>query len=224
MSLLNAHPKVRCDGEIFNPNSLIMQGAPQQDDARILTRDTFPKAFLEKHFIRQTEEDPKALAVGSKYMIGHHPEVYDFLRARPDIRLIYVYRENKLAQTASLLKALQTKKWATRNPLSVDRTPIPAWPRNVAMRVREQQTTDLLFQNFLAGMPNPSVTFEYREMFQPGFKDSLCQFLDVPSSRRMKSWLVKQGDNNILARFEHSKAIAEYFTAIGKGDWLEPEL
>ena len=46
----------------------------------------------------------------------------------------------------------------------------------------QAQIQDATFQSWLAQVPNPVLTCEYRAMFQPGFEEKLCDYLGVPVS------------------------------------------
>ncbi len=221
MSLLNSHAEVMCAGEQFNPHAIIDTSGPQRERADLLARDADPVGFLNDFYASRAGQ---AKAVGCKWMIGHHLEILNHIPTDPELRLIYVWRENKLAQTASLLKALKTRQWATRHADRVDDSPIDAGPFQVMQRAREAQIQDATFQSWLAQVPNPVLTCEYRAMFEPGFEEKLCDYLGVTFDPEMRSPLVKQGSSDILARFEKKKAVAAYFTQIGRADWLEPEL
>lgn len=221
MTLLNSHKDVLCEGEQFNPHAIVGAGWAQREFSAVVDRDQDPVRFLNDFYLRNSN---KGAAVGCKWMIGHHVEVLRHIPNDPDLRIIYVYRQNKLAQASSLLKALQTKQWATRNAADVDHTPIEAGPLQVAQRVREMAVADETFAHWLENIPNPVLAVEYGGMFSVDFEMALCQFLGVPHDPAMKSKLVKQGSSDILARFAKKKAVANYFTTVGASDWLVPEV
>jgi len=222
MTLINSHPKVRCEGEIFNPYGIVGAGWVNRDASELLRRDTAPKVYLDEFFGWKSFDG--ALAIGAKWMIGHHPEIIEYVREHTDIRIINVHRENKLAQTASHLKAIQTNQWATRDETKIDRQLIDVGPRKLAQSAREKVTYDYLFSQWVQSIENPVMTIEYCDMLKPGFNNNLCCFLGVPMTNQMASPLVKQGYNDILSRFVKREAIAKYFTQTGYSRWLEPEL
>lgn len=221
MSLLNSHRDVLCEGEQFNPHSIVGAGWVERSPEAVTERDKAPVAFLNQFYQRNSN---KGAAVGCKWMIGHHAEIMGHIPNDHDLRLIYVHRENKLAQTSSLMKALQTKQWATRDECKIDRTPIDAGPFQVAQKSREMEVQDMTFARWLDTVPDPVLRVEYRDMFKPGFEATLCDFLGVTFDPAMKSPLVKQGSADILARFAKKKAISNYFTETGKADWLQAEI
>lgn len=222
MSLLDAHRDVICAGEQFNPFSVIGEGHPDDSHEAVLGRDMDPVGHMNA-FFEQAEQRGVACG-GFKYMIGHNIKILDALAADPDVTIINIWRENKLAQISSLIKAFQNKKWAQRKVDDHIHRKIVATPRQISHRWHEYATFDQLIAMWLEKLPNPKVTYEYREMFQPGFEEGLCDFLGIAHQKRMKSRLVKQGSNAILDRFEDPKPIRYYFTQIGKAHWLEDEL
>lgn len=222
MSLLDAHRDVVCAGEQFNPFSVIGEGHPDDSHEAVLSRDMDPVGHMNA-FFEQAEQRGMACG-GFKYMIGHNIKILDALAADPDVTIINIWRENKLAQISSLIKAFQNKKWAQKKVDDHITRKIVATPRQISHRWHEYATFDQLIAMWLEKLPNPKVTYEYREMFQPGFEEGLCDFLGIAHQKRMKSHLVKQGSNSILDRFEDPKPIRYYFTQIGKAHWLEDEL
>lgn len=231
MTLLDAHRDVICAGEQYNPYAVIgpttktlLGGISKKDDSHeaVLGRDMDPVGHMNAYF-----EKVAATGVacgGFKFMIGHNLAVLKALAEDPELTIIYVWRENKLAQVSSLIKAGQSKKWAqTRKNKHVEQK-IHATPRQISHRWHEYATFDHLISMWLEGLPNPKATYEYREMFEDGFNARLCDFLDLSQSVDMKSMLVKQGSNTIDQRFEDPKPIRYYFNQVGLGRWLENEL
>lgn len=223
MTLLDAHRDVTCAGEQFNPYKVIGVGSDMDDShAAFLGRDKDPVGHMHSFFDRTGSTG--VACGGFKYMIGHNLKILEELARDPDLTIIYVWRENRLAQVSSLIKAASSKAWAqTKIDEHVTRK-INVTPRQVSHRWHEYATFDYLVSMWLERLENPKVTYEYREMFQPGFEEKLCAFLGVPHRRGMKSKLVKQGSNTIEERFTNPGPIRYYFNQIGLGRWLEDEL
>ncbi len=231
MTLLDAHRDVACAGEQYNPYSVIgmttkglLGRKVQEDDSHeaVLGRDKDPVGHMRAFF---ADLETKGVVCGGfKFMIGHNLAVLKALAEDPDLSIIYVWRENRLAQVSSLIKAGQSKQWAQTKVNAHLEQKIHATPRQISHRWHEYATFDHLISMWLEGLPNPKVTYEYREMFQDGFNEGLCDFLDLGTSTGMKSPLVKQGSNAIEQRFEDPKPIRYYFNQVGLGHWLEDEL
>ena len=222
MTLLNSHRAIRCSGEQFNPYAIVGVGARDEDPGHLLERDRAPLFFMERFF--QAAAGPGIERVGFKYMLGHNIRILRRLADYPDIDLLHVWRENRLAQVSSLVKAAQSQRWAQTRPDAHVTRKIDLGPRRICQRWHELATTDTLFAHWLESQPQRHLRLEYREIFAPGFTDRISGFLGVDPDPAMKSPLVKQNPNDILARFEKPDPVARYFREIGYGHWLEPEL
>lgn len=222
MTLLNAHRDISCSGEQFNPYAVVDVEADDNSHEAVLGRDKDPIAHMTAFFERA--EAKGVACAGFKYMIGHNIQILHELARTPDITIIYVWRENRLAQISSLIKATRSKKWAQTISDNHITRKIHATPREISQHWHEYATYDHLISMWLKGLPNHHVTYEYRDLFKPDFGRDICAFLGVPYRRRMKSPLVKQGTNSILDRFEQPNPIRYYFNQLGLSHWLEDEL
>jgi len=222
MTLLGAHRAITCSGEQFNPHAIVGVDEKTTAPRAIHDRDRAPLYFMRRFF--EQAEATGAARVGFKFMLGHNIRVLRALSEMPDLTLIHVWRENRLAQVSSLIKAAQTRRWAQNRPdAHVDRK-IQATPRQISHRWHEYATMDFLFGQWLEAQPHRRITLEYRALFAPGFPERICDFLDVEHDPGMRSPLVKQSANDILARFEDPVPIARYFENLGLAHWLDPEL
>lgn len=222
MTLLNAHRDIYCTGEQFNPRAVVGVGGSDESPEAVLTRDRDPIAHINAVFEAADASD--AAMGGFKFMLGHNIEALQALIADPELRIIHVWRENRLAQVASLIKAAQSKRWAqTQEDDYVNQT-IEARPRKISQRWHEFATTDFLAAAFLETLPQPVLTLEYKELFAEDTPRRLCQFLNVEPDPAMKSPLIKQGANRVADRFSNKGSIVYYFTKVGREEWLGEEL
>jgi LPS sulfotransferase NodH len=223
MSLLNAHPRILCAGEQFNPYAIIDADAKHTDFALTNDRDRAPRHFMQRFFDSHAADPVDR--VGFKFMIGHNIRVLSGLEAHPDLALIYVWRRNKLAQVSSLIRALETRQWVrSRRDWQQKAGKIDVGVRKISQLWHENATADFLFADWFDRQPQHRITLEYCELFQPGFAQRICDFLEVPHDPAMKSALVKQNANRVLDRFEKPAPVAHYFRKLGLEGWLEPEL
>lgn len=222
MTLLNAHRDIVCSGEQFNPYAIVGVSGNNSDLADVTDRDRAPLYFMQRFF--EEAETGEAARVGFKFMLGHNVRILRSLPDLPDLPILYVWRENRLAQVSSLIKAAETKRWAQSSPDDHLERRIKAGPRQISHRWHEFATMDTLFQEWLPSLPQPVLQLEYREMFRDGFEERVCDFLGVAHDPGMRSPLVKQGANTILDRFENPAPIERYFRTIGHDAWLEPEI
>ena len=222
MTLLNSHKDVTCAGELFNPYAVVEHNGPDYDLQQIFDRDKAPRYFMSQYFERQ-ESGPWA-RIGFKLMLGHNIRLLTWLSEVEDVSVIYVHRNNRLAQVASYLKAVQTKKWAQTRRTQEMNTRILCNPQKISHYWHEYASMDFLFQQWLATLPLPKFSIEYRDMFKPDFNGRLCGFLGIDADVQMKSPLVKQGTNRVLDRFETPGPIEAYMRHLGYSNWLEDEL
>jgi LPS sulfotransferase NodH len=222
MTLLNTHPDVLCAGEQFNPYTIIDVDTQTRAYSDLLARDQKPRMHSEKFF--EAHDDSGHACVGYKFMIGHNVRLLRQLSDLTDYSLIYVHRENKLAQIASLIKADETKRWAQNESDGHIKKKISVGPLKINQYWHEFATQDFLFTQWFRTLPQKKWRLEYKEMFQDGFEKQLCEFMNIRFDRNMQSPLVKQGVNNILDRFAKPGPIQHYFKKIGREDWLGPEI
>lgn len=222
MTLLNAHRDISCTGEQFNPGAVV--GVSSQDDRpeTLFGRDGDPEQFVDAIF--EAAAKTRAIQGGFKFMLGHNITALQTLLQDPDLKIIHVWRENRLAQIASLIKATRSQRWAQRRKDDYIDEKIQAQPRQIVKRWHEFATTDFLAAHLLKTAPQQILTLEYKDLFQPGTSKALCAFLGVDHDPKMASPLVKQGSNRVLERFEKPWPIKNYFTRIGRADWLDEEL
>ncbi|SEN96455.1 LPS sulfotransferase NodH [Pseudorhodobacter antarcticus] len=222
VKLLNSHSQVFCSGEQFNPHAIVHTDHTDQDYTAFLNRDKAPLAFVD-HFFAQAAKTRVACA-GFKFMIGHNIDVLKQFEHDPDLVFIHLWRENKLAQISSLLKARDSLKWAQTKHDPHINAKIRAKPKDISEKMHEYATYDHLIALWLQNLPNQNISVEYKDLFQPHFIARICGFLGVAPEKTMKSPLVKQSDNKIANRFVHPEPILYYFTQIGKAHWLTEEL
>jgi LPS sulfotransferase NodH len=196
MTLLNSHPAIHCSGEQFNPYHIVGVGEDMNgDQAALIRRDrdpvNFAKAFLENYLGKGHSR------VGSKFMIGHNIDLLRAIEGWENTKIIYVWRENRLAQTSSLMKAEQTLTWAQEEVDDHIRRKTQAGPNAIRDRWHEYATCDYLFGLWYENLKCPRMAVEYCELFSRDFNRRTCRFLDVDPRAQMKSSLVKQGQNEI---------------------------
>ncbi|MEO1797128.1 MAG: sulfotransferase [Pseudomonadota bacterium] len=222
MTLLDRHRDLSCEGEQFNAKGIFHGLNPDKSYKAVIARDSAPV----EHFKGIYEEAAQTgvWAGGFKFMIGHNISVLKALAEDPELHIIHIWRENRLAQVASLLKALETSRWAQIKRDDDTGYKINARPRVVARQWHELETLDFLISQWLGQLSNPILTLEYRELMRADLPKRLCDFLGVAPDPLMDSPLVKQGANRVLDRFENAGQIEHYFTEIGRAGWLGEEI
>jgi LPS sulfotransferase NodH len=116
--LLNAHPQVVCNGEIFNDSDpdYNWPGYPPKS-----TKEMIEKAFVD---FPGKEKDPAA--VGCKLtdqpLFGEPTRLADLL-ALPDMKVIVLQRRNQVECLRSMLQAWDTSAW--QQPTGRPQVPLP---------------------------------------------------------------------------------------------------
>lgn len=224
-SLLNAHPDIHCRGEVFDPWQIDDDGKKTRDIDAVIARDSDPVAFLDRMLSGSgLPWHKRARVIGAKVLHHHHPAILGrFIPSRPDLRLIHVRRENKLAQFASAEQVRQTGRWVSTEP-SRPAPLIDAAPQWAAAECNRLENEERLLSSWLATLPNPVLRVTYRGLFQRDFPTQAQTFLEVTPRSDLSSPLVKQGQNHVLDRFADPRPIGRYFTETGRADWLGHEL
>ncbi|SDY83587.1 Stf0 family sulfotransferase [Citreimonas salinaria] len=222
MTLLDSHRAIACSGEQFNPYAIVGTTGRSSRPADLLERDRDPVGFLRRFF--DEAEAAEVDRVGFKFMIGHDARVLAALPEMTDLTLIHVWRENRLAQVSSFLKAVETRRWTQNREDGDLARKVAVGPRRVYHQWHEFETRELLFRSWFDALPHRRISLEYRELFAPDFPARICDFLQVAPDPAMRSPLVKQGANRILDRFEEPGPVVDYMRALGFERWLGPEL
>ena len=224
-TLLNSHPRVHCRGELFDPWQIDDDGHKTKDFEAVIARDAAPEAFLDAKLAGEGLDGAEGLhRIGAKLLFQHNPRIMShYIPLRPELALIHVRRENKLAQFSSLQQVARTQQWTSTE----SRAPAPAIkaaPGWAAAECNRLENQDFLLSHWLETLPNPLLSLTYRALFAEDFESRVLDFLEVEPVGELRSPLVKQGGNRIIERFENADAITQYFRATGRADWLEEEL
>lgn len=223
-TLLNSDPRILCRGESFDAWQIDDDGVKTTDYEAIVARDADPGAFFDERLSLRDGPSGPLSAVGLKILFQHNPRLFaEVIPARPAVRLIFVHRRNKLAQFASMRQTQISGEWTRTAPGALP-PKLEAHVHWVAESCNELETKDLLLQAWLSSLPNPVLSVEYREMFAPDFQARLMAHLEMTPDATLASPLLKQGNNTVLRRYADATTLSDYFTRIGKADWLGAEL
>lgn len=224
-TLLNAHPQLHCRGELFDPWQIDDNGTKTPGLDAVIARDQDPVGFMDRML---AGDGMRAAAgqrkLGAKVLFQHHPLLFaQYLPMRPTLKLIYVYRENKLAQFASGRQVEKTGQWTATTP-AAETPKIDAAPFWAASECNRLQNEDFLLRAWMERLANPTLMVSYAGLFAPGFQENILGFLDVETVSGLTSPLVKQGQNRIIDRFADPDPVSRYFRETGREEWLGSEL
>lgn len=186
LSGLRQHPRLLAFGELFN-QSEIQFGYPEldrqyKDDRKLFEhRNASPLTFLEQTVYGRHE--PQVRAAGFKlfyYQLGgENPmlkQVWGYLNALPDLRVILLRRENLFKQLTSYRLAQQTQRWV-QNSYAVDGIDISSQDCEKMFSLWEQYQTkgELMFKD----KPVLSVSYETLAADFSATQRELFDFLEV---------------------------------------------
>jgi len=221
---ISSNEQAFCDNELFNL-SMIARLDPENDStglAAVQYRDRDPVAFY--HQFYGSDFAKGIYALGFNFMLGHHVEILKTIVEDQDLKMIYLERENKLAQASSWFRALDDRIWATRESVQIDLEHKVSFNRYAYNEyIQTAQTLDYLFKQAVTDRGNVlHVTYA-------DFSDMKALLMRVASFLTIRneftfSDIKKQNPNRVGNRFVNSKDSSEYLTAIDKAHWLEEEL
>ena len=165
---LNNHPRVRCYGELFHPDTFPDNQLDEGDRFCLTGREVVREAFAANG----------AAAAGFRAMIflpmpSDPPwaDSWDALRDREDLRVIYLVRRDELAQYASIAIAEQMRIWhpspddpvlrpENRPTIAIDPQELRDWSRQRAAllqqrreHLRDKPSLDLTYETLVSEWP-----------------------------------------------------------------------
>ncbi|MGK7912499.1 MAG: hypothetical protein AB4050_13630 [Synechococcus sp.] len=116
INTLQRHPNVFRFAEVFLPKHVQFLKPGYDDDSRLMyyLRKQYPVEFLERLIFTGYQDNVKAMGFKlfpEQLDFPHMAPVWDWLEARPDIKIIFLTREDLLAYYTSLVLAIKTGTW-----------------------------------------------------------------------------------------------------------------
>lgn len=186
VALLDAHPRVRCHGEVAAP----WHGHRDQpfsghwsgpDDEAAAASEADPIGLLRDHVWPANEE---AAAIGFKVFAvharGHARVVLDYLSAVPDLRVIRLERDDRLAQAVSHERALRDTVWHLRSRVNYVPEPVTLTPAQLRVRLETSDAHRALLDAWFPGRATLRVAAEDLTGDRDTALRCLHEFLDVP--------------------------------------------
>lgn len=114
---LNDHPQLACHGEVYHQKEIYnaFHWRLRQHKLRYVVlkkyRNLFPLRYLQSLLLKSAAAKPEALAIGFKLFPGHHKRVFHEVTTNPEWKIIFLTRQNRLAQYSSFKIAQETASW-----------------------------------------------------------------------------------------------------------------
>ena len=152
VELLNSHPQVHCDGEIFNKNALFPNFRP----LRWLFREN-PSWYLQ-----HKAKNSSTPVYGFKmfFFQVHHPEVFLKWLSTSNFKIIHVQRENILQQSLSNIVAMQTNHWHTREEEVDPSGSITIYPEKLMQVLKNRNQWKIKEQNLIKDYNHIKINYE----------------------------------------------------------------
>ena len=153
IDLLNSHDDIFCDNELFNPHEICRYRFNEGDIEGLEYRNTNPIRFWDEFFYSEFAEQQKV--IGFNFMLGQSHQILDKILRNIGFKIIYLSRENKLAQYSSYQKALSTQIWGITNKQDLarqDKSKLKFDFRDFDQWLQEVMTYEYFFKNMLDGL------------------------------------------------------------------------
>lgn len=210
---LSTHPEVFCDNELFNPLKIVRLEACN-DSPDIAFREKYPLKFFNNYYT--SEFSKKFKAIGFNFMLGQHVPILEEIIKNEDIKIIYLERENRLAQAASWFKALETEEWASFTATEVSKQEFRFGL--YTEQIRKCETLDFLFKRAIENRKNTLHIFYTEVLHIENLFPKVADFLGVANIFK-PDILKKQGNPDILERFVNKQEVEKFLELIGKNSW-----
>ena len=217
--MLNSHKDIFCDNELFNPHQICRYGFNETAIRGLRYRNAQPLRFWKEFFFSEFAGRQKS--IGFNFMLGHNYEILDRIFEDKDLKIIFLSRENKLAQYSSFQIALSTQSWSRREgvPDSRDNKRLLRFDfRQFEQWLQGEMTYEYLFLRMLETLERKHIRLEYQRILQQDSHELICEHLDV-EPMPLKTVLAKQNENRVTDRFENPDDVSSYLELIGKEHW-----
>ncbi|MHA7813839.1 MAG: hypothetical protein ACX94C_10650 [Phycisphaerales bacterium] len=221
VNILNRHgpESVLCHSEVFHSNMIATKGQVSLD-VSIEQRDSDPAAFLKLLGQETLASNRWISSYGFKLFMYHNPAAIDYVLRSGTYRMIYLCRENLLAQFSSREIAEHTGFWSSwdgaAGPVKVDFD-----------GERFDQYLDYIEESsaHVEGLLQRSKTqwarVTYKGVVSGDDWDTIAKIIGVDQLRPRKIDLEKQNTNTILDRFANPDDVVAHLERIGHPEWAE---
>jgi LPS sulfotransferase NodH len=219
-SCLDAHPQIRCYGEVLNgssympPKVLLNYKYPTKAYRYIAAGGWNPVAILKTYF-RSTVAP--VIVVQAMYNRIDKRSVRRYLQENTDIRIIHLRRDNLLKQYVS--KALLSRKRGTKERPWQPHVAKPVPP--VSIYISPQKAIEAMrqvsayfdeFEGFLSKHRKIELVYEQMingQQLTVGAWSALSELLEVEPAENVSSVLVKMNPSDLRPMVENYEEVAE---------------
>lgn len=224
VDLLNSHDDIFCDNELYNPYQICRYRYDDPDIEGVKYRNANPLRFWDEFFYSDFAK--KHQVIGFNFMLGHNYHILDTILKNRSLNLIYLTRENKLAQYSSYKIAFDTQSWGITDEKELNQKDKHTVRFDLCLFdhwLQETMTYEYMFESILDTRRRDAMIIEYKQLFQKEFHKNMCEYLGV-KVKPLRFELFKQNENRIIDRFENKNDVREYLELIGQQHWERTEL
>ncbi|MEL6521179.1 MAG: Stf0 family sulfotransferase [Pseudomonadota bacterium] len=218
-TMLNRAPGVVCHFELFHNEYIQFYGEPDMSPEKLFARDADTLTFLDETF----EQFSDAADVQGFKLFAHHPlEVQNRIFQDPDFKLIYLSRQNRLAQFSSYEIAVATDNWIKNTPGLDKKAPKLDWDQ-AAFEAYEADwnRVEREWRARFVDRDLPPLQLDYEELLTDQTRRSLNDYLgiSIPAEAAVSTKVYRQNPTTILDRFNDPENVAEYLAGRGLSHW-----
>jgi LPS sulfotransferase NodH len=220
VDLLAGHPKVMCLEEIFH-RTQIHSSRHIEKEFTIKERDLDPDKFI--HEVFSSEKAKKKTHHGFKLISAQSPDMVTFIANRPEYKIIFLTREDKIAQYSSRKIAGQTNEWLKLKQDSGDPThEAPSFPKTT-FKLSEyilfliQSYIHMTYYNRITEQKDTTcLHLTYEDITLRDGLNRVLSFLELSTDYSLKSKMIKQNASKTIDRFDNAKKIKGLYNIYDK--------
>lgn len=163
VSLLNSHPDIECQGELFGP------GAEYSKHPGLTRRQ-----YLEHEAFR-SDLPIKGFKMPFDWIL-EHPGIFEDFR-QLGYRIVRLNRTNVLAHLVSIRLAQLNNDWSSRNPYTVEKAAVK--PSELWEFLGSRNVTNAILDRFSSQLE--TARFDYETILAPASQQRLLSFLGARS-------------------------------------------
>lgn len=184
-SALKKHSRAHCFGEVFNRAHAMAwtEGYDNTNSWLNAIRNHRPEQFLSQFIFRGYA--PTVDAVGFKIFPEHAQDArfratFDELLADPDVKVIHLVRQNKLAMYLSLVQAQRSGVWAVSRGDTAQPSAVTIDPTQCAQGFSALEAEEDFFRERLASRDHFAVSYEQLVQDPDTYFGGIQQHLGLP--------------------------------------------
>lgn len=218
-AILNRTPGVLCHFELFHQEMIQYRNQTIREVDAISARDEDPIGFLRSAY--QADVPDGVDLVGFKHFWHLDKHVTEAILADSDIQIIYLARENLIAQYSSEAIARATGKWVavTGQPREEVRVAFDVTDFERFERYQRNLERDRL--SLLSARGRSAFFIEYRNLLDPSLLKRLSQYLGHQVPLDVKPEILKQNRSHVPDRFSNPTEVKAYLEKRKLLHWLD---